>query len=231
MSYTEAGLIQQYTKGTAPFLCLSTYMPDSYNFTADNYTTIGAKQPRTPLCELADDEAIGDAIYELSFWPHEKYLVRLLTHASGSGNSSSGYYVELVSLASNTLLLSRLYNGYPTIVSRFNYSTLESGVVTDGWNLLRVVVSNGSVEVYLNPTASEAMAGGILPRLSWTDSDPLPPGKVLLSDNGGELRVDYFSATKLDAFGQYVRLPQARAEKERSQQQQTVTAREWTSAD
>ena len=206
VSYTEAALIQQYTKGTSPFYCVSTYMPQSYNFTADNFTVIGEQQMRTPLCTLGDDEVIGDAIYELSFWPGQASTMHLITHASGSGTSMSSYSFSVFT-KNKVLSIGKMSNGQYSGKAHFDYSTLDCGVPSNGWNILRVIVANGTADVYLNPMASEAMAGGIRPRLSWRDSGALAAGKVEMRVTGDEVRVDYFSATKLDAFGQYVRLP------------------------
>ena len=218
VSYTEAALIQQYTKGTAPFYCVNTYMEQSYMFTADNYTVIGAQQPNTPLCPLDSDETIGDAIYELSFWPTQTSLIRFITHSTDSGQSRSGYHVH-VNMMAQLLTIGKLSNGNWSTHAQYNFSSLECGVATNGWNILRVIVSKGSLDVYLNPMASEAMAGGIVPRLSWYDSDALPAGEVELTVNGGDVRVDYFSATKIEAFGEYVRVPG-----EANRQQQKLSA-------
>ncbi len=200
ISYTEAGLIQSYTRGTEPFYTVNTYMPNSYNNTRDFYLTIPTDRPAQ-----VGPTPTTNGIYELSFWPNKTSSFSLYTHAVST--LATGYEFK-VDLATLTLSVFRHSAGQSTELAMWSYSQMECGVVSNGWNILRVIVVGGELDVYLNPMATDAAsADGIQPRVSAVDPTPLQAGLSIVSSTGGGARVDYFSISKLDAYGEYVKLP------------------------
>ena len=200
ISYTEAGLIQRYTKGTQPFLSLSTFMPDSYTFTRDYSLYVLPSRPT-----LLSSAMTADGIYEVSVWPNATATFSLLLLATANRDIA-----VTLNLPTHTLTISRTNNGTTTQLAAYDWvqQGMECGVVTNGWNLLRVVVRGGEIDVYLNVMYSDAAGpDGVQPRLSVVDPQPLPAGMSYVSSLGGDTLVDYHSISKLDAYGEYVKLP------------------------
>jgi hypothetical protein len=123
-----------------------------------------------------------------------------------------GYNVT-IDAASSLLSVSRCANaGVCTDLGSVNVSAFEPGLVLNAWNLLRFVLETDSttgslrIRVWFNPTVPETGFTGdpvidasltpkpLPPRLTVTDSSPLPAGGIVLCAGGEEARVDYVSA-------------------------------------
>ena len=205
ISYTEAGLIQQYTKNTRPFYTVSTFMPDSFLNTQDYFLIV----PRNATRPVSDVNT-ADGIYELTFWPNATSVFSLWMHATPT--LSTGYRVT-VDLPMAKVSLTKVTDGTEKTLSEWSYNktTLECGVITNGWNLLRVIAQMGEIDVYLNPMYTDAASpDGIQPRFSTVDSSALAAGRAVVASMGGVTLVDYFSISKLDAYGAFVKLPSSR---------------------
>jgi hypothetical protein len=200
ISYTEAGLIQAYTKGTSPFYAVSTFMPDSYTNPRDFFLSVAPSKPT----KLSSDPT-SDGIYEVSFWPNATVTFSLYILASDNQLPS---YIINVSLPTHTLTVSRAAVNNNSLLASWDYSKMECGVITNGWNLLRVVVVGGEMDVYLNPMYTDAAGpDGIQPRVSVVDPTPLKAGMSYVGSSGGDTLVDYHSISKIDAYGEFVKMP------------------------
>ena len=72
ISYTESGMILNYTQGINNFYYINTFMPHSYMNTQDEYMTISKSTVN------AFNVNLGDGLYELSVWPNEQFIVYYL---------------------------------------------------------------------------------------------------------------------------------------------------------
>ena len=201
ISYTEAGLIQAYTKGTSPFYTVSTFMPDSYTNPQDYFLQLSSSSMPTQVSKTAT----SDGIYELTFWPNATSTFSLSILASADQKSA---YTVSVSLPQHTLTVSRMSPDNASVLASWDYSQMECGVISNGWNLLRVIVVRGEMDVYLNPMYTDAAGpDGVQPRVSVVDPTPLKAGLSSVGVSGGQALVDYFSVSKVDAYGEFVKLP------------------------
>ena len=91
----------------------------------------------------------------------------------------------------------------------WSYSQMECGVVSNGWNILRVIVVGGELDVYLNPMATDAAsADGIQPRVSAVDPTATSKRGCPLCHRQEEGREWIISqSVSSDAYGEYVKLP------------------------
>ena len=202
ISYTEAGLIQAYTKGTQPFYTVNTYMPAAYNNTQDYYLTVNTG----PWTQVSPQKT-SDGIYELAFWPAKGSAFSLFTHSTNSPTPSLAYEFR-VNLTSHTLNVVRHTPATTALLASWSYTGMECGVVSNGWNILRIVAVGGEYDVYLNPMYTDAAGpDGVQPRVSVVDPNALTEGMAFVQTVGGAARVDYFSISKTSAYGEYVKLP------------------------
>jgi hypothetical protein len=103
--------------------------------------------------------------------------------------------------------------GAATLLGSFDLSSIENGVV-DGWSIVRVAMrSDGSIDVWLNPSFPEfgfvgnssdaqRIPHAPAPRISAKDASPLPPGGLAIASGNAPpalaaaasaARVDYVS--------------------------------------
>ena len=211
ISYTEAGLIRRYTTRHDPFLLLQTFMPDRYDNKRDYFTTMQSDSYFIPNTTAA---VIGDGLYEVSFWPNASTAFSIWTHASVSSVNgvqavTSGYQFT-VSLPDKMIYATKMTSASSMMaLGNWSFAEMECGVVDNGWNIFRIVISEGEMEIYLNMMATDAAEPfGILPRLSLVDGGQrLQDGVMALSSENGMTRVDYVSVSRLETWGEYVKVP------------------------
>jgi len=205
VSYTEAAVMRNWTLGVNDLLHYSKWLPRTYNFSGDSYLSLTDATPQYATGPLAEP---SNYVAETAIWPNATtgfgggLLVRASTNDQGQ---LFGYYAGV---DPNTLLLT-LELWYPAgrtqIGDGFNMSSLDCGLVSDGWNMLRVVANGSQIDVYANPMAPEAFSpSGIQPRISWVDPNNFyPEGEVMLAVRGegeGSTRFDYLGVMPLSVL-------------------------------
>jgi len=184
ISYTESGLILNYTQGINNFYYIQTFMPASYLNTEDMYLTIAQKQP------VSSGVQLGDGLYELSVWPNEMFQIDFRVTSAGSN------FIQLIPGAIN---VGMTMNNQSVVVATFNTSTIDCGLVIDAWNLLRFLSVGDRLDVWLNPMYIDinARLAPFAPRISIASSMMTGIGDMLLSSSAAQgSRVDYISVSK-----------------------------------
>ena len=186
ISYTESGLILNYTRAINNFYYIQTFMPPSYLNTQDYYLTILQKQ------RINSGVQLGDGLYELSVWPNEQFQIDFRVTSAGSN------FVQLVPGAMN---IGMTMNNKSTVMATFNTSTIDCGLVIDAWNLLRFLSVGDRLDVWLNPMYIDinTKLAPFAPRVSIAKGMMNGVGDVVLSSGATDgSRVDYISVSKPD---------------------------------
>jgi len=195
ISFTEAALIKNYTSNgnKNPFLFSEIFNPMSATTTADYYGIVNSTAAFAPKNNLST------AIYEMSWWPQSKSTVVdmwLKAVIASNGSVSSGYRLRLDQSA-QLLTLSRFMDSMVVDLGTFDFTTIECGVISNGWNIIRAHhYEDRRIDVYINPMHSDAITTGIKPRLSVNDTVTLPGGeiRVVIPNNRESTWIDYIAA-------------------------------------
>jgi len=192
VSYTEAAVMRNWTRGQDDFLHYNKFIPESAGplFVEDMFLELSPGQTYTSgvLRQY-------DYVAETTVWgPGGGVLVRALDPTKGYWTGVSAAEDGM----SMTLRLEVWEGEYAkSVVAQFNVSSLDCGWISDGWNIIRVIVEgriSPQISIFLNPMAPEAYAGGVRPRIVWTDpknSFTMPGSVILFPYPSGTTRFDY----------------------------------------
>jgi len=192
ISWTEAALIRNYTTGVNLFNYVETFMPQVMTNNQDYYLNISSGGTW-----VASDSALPDSLFEWTFWPQFASSHTVSIHATvNNTNVTSGYQVT-VDTTAQVVNVDRILDGERLSIGGVSYKELDCGVPHDGWSIIRVLVDQGTIAVWLNPMHPEAISdNGIQPRL--LVKDPMsgtPQGGLLFQSNNGWTAIDYISST------------------------------------
>ena len=192
VSYTEAAVVRNWTKRVNDLLAFDKFLPNTHLFNGDSYLCLQAGDVYTAnLVKGIDGSRI---LVETTVWPSATSGGGILIRASSSSSSSlstssvpsssslslslslsssshlSGYFAgwRNTSQLHPMLVLEEWRAGVETILATFDMSTLDCGLASNGWNMLRVVAEGPMLSVYANPMFPEAAStAGIQPRISF----------------------------------------------------------------
>lgn len=194
MSYTEAAAIRAWTTGVNDFLAFTKFMPPSLNYSSDIFLTLNASAALD-----MNMTAFSDGVVETTVWPTPTGSGGVLIR-SAAGQYPSGYYVGYNASGVEMTIEVWASTGARTQLLAFDMSVLNCGLVTDGWNMLRVVSNGTSLCVYANPMFIDATDGGIRPRACVND-DTFSSGSVMGVNAGsadaGAVSIDYIGVLPL----------------------------------
>jgi hypothetical protein len=207
------------------FIAWDSFLPqisDSSFIAGDTYLTLSAGEVHTLQAQASTwsgqqpgaagaAPVIGDGIVEASLWPGVDGIAEIWVRAA-AGSDGSPESGVVVSLSSDGTLEARACRSPASCDSlfTFNMSSVDCGVTTDGWNLVRVVMEGDSLSVWANtmlldvygsedPTKQVLTVPG--PRANATvPSYVAAAGSAVLSSSaksGNPIRVDYVSALPL----------------------------------
>lgn len=167
-------------------------MPESYSNTEDYYATVTSGQ-----LMVQTEMPIGDAVYEVSFWPTTNVTVfqfGIRTMVT-KGVVTSGTVVS-IDASKNLISILSVTDSQPTVVGTFDITTIECGLQIAAWNLLRVNSVADKVDVYFNPmyVDIDASLSPFKPRLSANKLTTVAGGISTLS-TANDVWVDYVSAS------------------------------------
>lgn len=239
VSYTEVGLLRAYAaagtrqqlrgsaflasfKRDAEFLVWDSFLPaisPTGFISGDTFLSLDAGEAHAVQANAStwsgqtdDAPTIGDAIVEASLWPGANGVAEVWVRAEAdrSGKPTAGV---VVSLSSDATLKARACRSANTCDSlfTFNMSTVDCGVTTVGWNIVRVVIQGSSISVWANTMlldvyGSEDPTKQVLSVPGPRASGSLPPyipatGALILASgasSSNSVRVDYVSALPAD---------------------------------
>jgi hypothetical protein len=143
-----------------------------------------------------------------NFVPRLKASSSVLDLALRHGTSE---YVVRVDVGTAELLLLK---GSQQLAS-FSTRRLDSGVIENGWNMLRVLIRGGSISIWLNPMLPDVFPDSVPvpsgppariiampPRITYTDAAPLAAGRIEVLAPTDPFRVDYVSVLPPVTYGQ-----------------------------
>jgi hypothetical protein len=240
VSYVEAAAIRNWTRGVNEFVAFDNFLPDTHAFTEDTYLCLNGVQGYNPT--LYKDSFYGSdktAVIETAVWPTDSVgggilMVTGMIHygiftayyfgfPDGASKQLNIEYWEYQSVGANGKNSTSSYSAAPRILDitrkevlkTFDMSTLDCGLVTNGWNLLRAEVTDSVVNVYANPMYPEAASTeGIQPRLSLGGSfsiKDLPQNVMLVgstsSTSASKATVSADSCARFDYVGVLSKTP------------------------
>lgn len=199
VSYVEAAVIRNWTRGVNDLIAYDSFLPDTHLFAEDRYLCLNPSQGYAPTIAAArkvvgkDGETI---VVETTVWPSQNVGGGILIQTIADGDVFVGYFAgfrdggnsgELTieewkynSVEGSKSVSSSNASSYAvsasvrnlniverTVLSTFDMTTLDCGMVTNGWNMLRVEISpKWQLSVFANPMYTEALTEtGIAPRL------------------------------------------------------------------
>jgi len=194
VSYTEAAAIRRYVTGEDDFLCFEDFLRANNPLSEELYRTINDGDRW-----IFSGCTITSGLIEMSVWPFTGTTVNIAI-----GN----YGIHINSLSQ---LLELTYIGEK--IGSFSASSLENGILSSdnlgAFNILRVLVEQDRIAIWLNPMYPEAFIDGQFPlpgeKSDWSKFQPLParidvsnPGKlrpsnIAVSASNGNARLDYIS--------------------------------------
>ena len=183
VSYTEAAALRNSTTGKNDFLAFDKFLPsNNYQLTEDNYLCLYQNQSYTiTLLPNSPPGDLTNILIETTIWLNTTIGGGILFRANTNNNQLTGYFAGFRSFYSSLLTLELwTENQSPQILASFNMSTLNCGLSSNGWNMLRVVVQGNMFAIYANPMYLDAIQPeGILPRLTYIDNT-FTDGTVML---------------------------------------------------
>jgi hypothetical protein len=191
ISYTEAKLIKRYITGQNEFIHVETFMNEHHDTIGDQYLTVNDSTSwNVPL-----KTNVSDGIYEFSYWPVEGGLTGFMLRVSldSAGHVAASYFFAIDVTNQSIMIQKRLIGVAPKLLGTFDTSTLDCKMISDGWNIIRIVLTGGKIDLYFNPMHIDAVNGGIQPRLTVIDDQPLAAGGVQILAMGAPVLVDYMS--------------------------------------
>jgi len=222
VSYTEAGAIRRYVSGNDDFLFFEDFLGGKDN--ADSAEVFASLHPgdtfsTTPL-------HTGDVLVEASIMPSNTTVVSV--GLCDSLNTSCWFTRIDVANSSLSLLRSGTHEG-EQVLSTFNISTLDNGIVIGAWNMVRMRFLDNRAEVWFNPMYPEVFPEGVpMPGEPPKPIRPMPPriqldlgnaSSALSSDNErfsyrvdvvaerGDANLDYMSVLPPVVYGQHFEPP------------------------
>eukprot|EP00756_Hemistasia_phaeocysticola_P057107 Hpha_TRINITY_DN33739_c0_g1::TRINITY_DN33739_c0_g1_i1::g.25155::m.25155 len=167
VSHTEAAVMRNFSRGVDDFLGFDNFLPDTHALEGDSFLCLPAGSHHDVTIKSGVDPVGSRVLVESTIW---------LSNSTGGGvlvrsgdNASSGYFAGWRSLSPPTLTLEVWERGEARTVGSYDMTEAACGLTGAGWNMLRVVAEWGRLSVYANPTHADAIAGGISPRISWSD--------------------------------------------------------------
>jgi hypothetical protein len=204
ISYTEAAAVRNITTGEDSLLGFHNFLPDTWNFTQDTYAQL------TPgaTFAVALSQPASDYIIETTVWPNGAVGGGILFR--GDAGTGTGYFAGFPNPADAhpaVTLEAWTPGGGRTVLGSFDMSTLDCGLQTGAWNMLRVVANGTRLSVWANPMFNESLTpAGIAgtPRITLTDATFPSGGGVSLVAVGpqgdGPAFFDYVGVLPLAAW-------------------------------
>jgi len=194
VSYTEAAAIRRYVTGVDDFLCFEDFLKANNPLSYEVYHAIHDGDRW-----IFSGCSITSGLIEMSVWPFVGTKVDIVIGDFG------------ISINATSQLLKLTYIG--KTIGSFSASSLENGILSSNnggaFNILRVLVKQDRIAVWLNPMYPEAFIDGQFPvpgeKSDWSKFQPLParidvsnpaklrPSSISVSASNGVARLDYIS--------------------------------------
>mmetsp|Transcript_59168 Transcript_59168/g.127457 ORF Transcript_59168/g.127457 Transcript_59168/m.127457 type:complete len:455 (+) Transcript_59168:53-1417(+) len=193
VSFTEAAACRRYTTGQDDFIFVNTFLSVGDTASDEKYLTLNEGQAYAPSIRF-----FLDALVELTIWPVQVDGIFELR-------------VGCLSLQLNSTML-QLSEG-AELLGEFDVSKLEGGLVLESWNMLRLRVKDGKVQVWFNPQFPD-VTGASVPPGDLGPIKAMPPRiEAVSASHGrtegnlsvvallGDFRVDYLSVLPPTLYG------------------------------